>query len=294
MDFDNFFSDIKTQVGSYYDNLVVLFPKLVLGLSILILFYFLARIFRTYSNKRLQVKMDDPLLAKFISNIIGTATIILSLLIFLQVIGLGEVSIGLLSTAGVGAFILGFAFKDIGENFLAGIVLAFKRPFRIGDTVELGGFIGKVVTLNLRDIQIKTPDGKDIFIPNATVVKNAVVNYTIDGFLRMDFTIGLDYETNMEEAVGIIYDVVSNHPEVLNGDKKPQVVYGELSSSTLNVNVQYWINTFESKVPGLVLKRNLIDKVLDALNKHGYYLPSDIIEVKAYKDKDLPIKSMPG
>ncbi|MEZ4982118.1 MAG: hypothetical protein R2769_11150 [Saprospiraceae bacterium] len=119
MDFENFFSDIKIQVGTYYDNLVVLFPKLVLGLTILILFFLLSRILKSYSNKRLQVRMDDPLLAKFISNIIGTATIILAILIFLQVIGLGEVSIGLLSTAGVGAFILGFAFKDIGENFLA-------------------------------------------------------------------------------------------------------------------------------------------------------------------------------
>ncbi|MCB0662312.1 MAG: mechanosensitive ion channel family protein [Saprospiraceae bacterium] len=287
----HFFEDIKVQVLSYYDNLVVLFPKLVVGVVLFLLIYLFSRWIRTYSLRRLKLRMDDPLLARFVSNLVGTVFVIIAFLVLLQAVGLGEIAIGLLSTAGLGAFILGFAFKDIGENFLSGIVLAFKRPFRVGDTVELNGHAGKVITLNLRDVQIKTFDGKDIFIPNANVIKNAVINYTIDGFLRQEFTIGLDYESNMEEAVKIIQETVSKNQEVLSGERSPSVVYGDLAASTLNVKVQYWINTFEANVPGLILKRNLIDQVLDALNKNGFYLPSDIIEVKSYKDKELPFKS---
>ncbi|HAZ24509.1 MAG TPA: mechanosensitive ion channel protein MscS, partial [Algoriphagus sp.] len=99
---------------------------------------------------------------------------------------------GLLAGAGITAFVIGFALKDIGENFLAGILLAFKRPFKVGDTVDINGIRGVVLNLNLRDTQIKTPDGKDVFIPNATIIKNPLVNFTIDGFLRYDFIVGLD------------------------------------------------------------------------------------------------------
>ena len=280
--------DLWENIQGYYDQLVAILPKLAVALGVVIGLLFVAQFLKNFSNKRLSRRMDDPLLARFIARLIGTSVVIVALLLALQIIGLGEIAVGVLSTAGVGAFVLGFAFKDIGENFLAGVVLAFNRPFRVGDTVELNGFKGKVITLNLRDTQIKTFDGKDIFIPNANVVKNAVVNYTIDGFLRQEFNIGLDYDSDMERAVNIVQDLLDKHPDVLHGDKAPQVVYGDLASSTLNLTIQYWIDTFETKVPAPKLRMQLINQVLDALNTGGFYLPSDIIEVKPYKDKAWP------
>ncbi len=183
---NNLLQDTLENLRSYYDDMVALLPKLALALLVLIALLFIANFIQNFSKDRLSRRMDDPLLARFIARLVGTSVIVLALLMALRIVGLGGVAVGLLSTAGVGAFVVGFAFKDIGENFLAGILLAFNRPFRVGDTVELNGHKGTVVTLNLRDTQIKTFDGKDIFIPNANVVKNAVVNYTIDGFLRED------------------------------------------------------------------------------------------------------------
>ena len=288
MNMNTLLQDLWENIQGYYDQLVAILPKLAVALGVVIGLLFVAQFLKNFSNKRLSRRMDDPLLARFIARLIGTSVVIVALLLALQIIGLGEIAVGVLSTAGVGAFVLGFAFKDIGENFLAGVVLAFNRPFRVGDTVELNGFKGKVITLNLRDTQIKTFDGKDIFIPNANVVKNAVVNYTIDGFLRQEFNIGLDYDSDMERAVNIVQDLLDKHPDVLHGDKAPQVVYGDLASSTLNLTIQYWIDTFETKVPAPKLRMQLINQVLDALNTGGFYLPSDIIEVKPYKDKAWP------
>ena len=91
----------------------------------------------------------------------------------------------MLAGAGISAFIIGFALKDIGENFLAGIILAFKRPFRVGDIVDINGLKGKVLTLNLRDTQIKTGDGKDVFIPNAVIIKNPLSILPSMGFCAM-------------------------------------------------------------------------------------------------------------
>lgn len=291
---ENLLDDIWANIQNYYDEFVSLLPKMGLAIVVFVVLLLLANWARSFSRRRLTARMDDPLLARFIARMIGTVFIITGLLLALNVIGLGGVALGLLSTAGVGAFVIGFAFKDIGENFLAGIVLAFNRPFRVGDVVELDGQKGKVVTLNLRDTQIKTFDGKDIFLPNGNVVKNAVINYTIDGYLRHEFTLGLDYDSDMEQAVAIIQRVMDQHPDVLHEDgKKPDVIYSDLTPSTLNLTAQYWVDTFDSKVSALKLKMQLIDQSLDALTAAGFYLPGDIIEVKNYKDTKLPVEQ-PG
>ncbi len=284
--------DLLKNIQAYYHSFVALLPKLGLAILVFTMLLLVARFIRSFSQNRLNSKMDDGLLARFIANFIGMVVVIFALLLALRIVGLGGIAVGLLSTAGVGAFVLGFAFKDIGENFLAGIVLAFNRPFRIGDTVELNGHSGKVIALNLRDTQIKTLDGKDIFIPNSNVVKNAVVNYTIDGYIREEFTIGLDYDSDMEKVVSIMQKVLDDHEHLIHeAGRMPDVVYGELAASTLNVKSRYWIDTFNTKVPALKLKMNLINQTLDALNAEGFYLPSDIVEVKAYRDLQLPVST---
>jgi small-conductance mechanosensitive channel len=104
--------------------------------------------------------MDDPLLANFLSVIFRLLVILVGFLVVFRFVGLTGVVSGLLSGAGISAFIIGFALKDIGENFLAGILLAFKRPFRVGDLVDIGGIRGTVLTLNLCDTQFKLPTGR--------------------------------------------------------------------------------------------------------------------------------------
>lgn len=283
--------DLAKNIQTYYHSFVALLPKLGLAIIVFTVLLLAARFIRNFSQNRLNSKMDDGLLARFIANFIGMVIILFALLLALRIVGLGGIAVGLLSTAGVGAFVLGFAFKDIGENFLAGIVLAFNRPFRIGDTVELNGQTGKVVALNLRDTQIKTSDGKDIFIPNSNVVKNAVVNYTTDGYLREEFTFVLDYSPDLEKVVGIMQKVLDESEAVIHDEgRMPDVNYGEMGASTLNVKSKYWIDTFRTNLPPAKLKMQLINQTLEALNAAGFYLPSDILKVKTPDDIDNPQK----
>jgi len=132
-----------------------------ISVGILFAFYFLANLLQKSLKRKLLIRMDDPLLANFLSVIFRLLIILFGFMVVFRHVGL----------TGVSAFIIGFALKDIGEIFLAGILLAFKRPFRIEDLVDIGGIRGTVLTLILRDTQLKTPDGKDVFIPNATSLK---------------------------------------------------------------------------------------------------------------------------
>jgi small-conductance mechanosensitive channel len=242
-----FFQNIREEIYQYYDSLVALTPKLLIALVVLLLVWFIARQISKFSDSRLKTRMKDPLLAEFLAAMIKFLIILTGLLFALKIVGLGWITTGILAGAGLTAFIIGFALRDIGENFLAGIIMAFKRPFRIGDFVELGAIKGKVVALNLRDTQLKTLDGKDVFVPNAMIIKHPLINYTIDGFLRYDFVVGLPGGSDFNKATRIIEDAVNTVDGVIRRRRKTTANISGISPGRLDVTVSFWIDTFRVK-----------------------------------------------
>lgn len=284
-------NDLWLNLQTYYTSLVAILPKVLMASVVFAFFFFLANRTRNFVNTRLSKRMDDPLLAAFLSRVAKITMLLIASMMVLQILGLAGVAAGIVTGASVSAIVIGFAFKDIGENFLAGIMLAFNRPFQVGDIVELDGEKGTVVALNLRNSRIKTFDGKDIFIPNASVIKNPVVNYTMDGFLRYDFTVGLDYGSDVSDASKVILNTIQNVPGVLMEGKKPSVFVSNLGTSSLEITVHYWLDTFDSTVSSLKVKTDAIDKVLTNLAKAGFYLPGDVIEMKNFRGEDLKTKT---
>lgn len=258
-----------------------------IALAILFGFYFLANFLERLLKKRLVRKMDDPLLANFLSVFFRLIILLIGLMVIFRVVGLTGVVSGLLAGAGISAFVIGFALKDIGENFLAGILLAFKRPFRLGDVVDIDNLRGTVISLNLRDTQIKTADGKDVFIPNAHIIKNALVNFTIDGFLRYDFIIGLDYGSDYQRAIDVIQVVLPTIDGVLKNRKKANVWVTDLGESTLNLQVTFWVDTLDDALGDLDIRTQVIIHTLQALDREGFNLPSRIVELKNHDGQAL-------
>lgn len=283
-----FLEDLQLQLQSYYDYFVAILPKLALAVIILFIALFIARRFSKFTRVQLNERMDDPLLAQFFARLIRWIVLLAGGLIILKILALEAAAASLLAGAGITAFIIGFAFKDIGENFLAGILMAFKRPFRIGDTVETGSITGTIRGLTLRDTHIKTFDGKDVYVPNGQILKNPIINYTIDGFIRMDFDIGLDYGADLDKATRIIYDTLENVKGILWEEKAPNVTISSLGTSTINMTIYFWIDTFDKTVSGLAVKTNAIREVVQALSQGGISLPSDIMELKTYNDRPIP------
>ncbi len=288
---NKFIEDLWIQLQSYYDGLIGLLPKMVLAIFVFTILFFVANRSRTIVKNRLTKRMDDPLLAQFLARMVKVSIVILSLMLVFEIIGLGDIAAGLITGASVSAIVIGFAFKDIGENFLAGIILAFNRPFRVGDVVDLDGINGKVVALDMRTTHIKSFDGKDIYIPNASVIKNSVINYTIDGFIRNEFVVGLDYGADVDKAIEIIRTELQSVSGVLQEEKTPTIYVSNLKPSTLDVTVQYWLDTFDSKYSSLNIRTNAVNKVLQALDRAGYYLPGDIVELKNYNNKEITTDS---
>lgn len=287
---NQFFEDLWEQMLGYYNDILDVFPKLLLAILTFLIILFLANRSQKYLNKRLLNRLDDALLAQFIARFVKILLVIVAIMIGLKIVGLTDIAAGLITGASVSALVVGFAFKDIGENLLAGIMLAFNRPFHVGDVVELDQFTGKVMSLNLRNTQIKTFDGKDIYIPNSTLVKSPVTNYTIDGFLRFDFLIKLDYAANTNRAIEITVDTLNNIPGILKGDKAPAAYLTETDSKHFHMVAYYWLNITDPNVSGLQVKSDALHNVVKNLNESGFNLPAEhIIELKNYQDQVLKV-----
>lgn len=283
--------ELTTLCYTYLESFILVLPKLLMAAIAFTILYLLANRTKRIVNSKLTQQMDDPLLARFLSRIVKIIIVLFALMVVMKILGLTDIAAGLLTGASVSAIVIGFAFKDIGENFLAGIILAFNRPFRVGDVVELNGDTGSVVALDMRTTQIKTFDGKDIYIPNADVMKNPVINFTIDGFIRHEFSIGLDYGTDVDQAIAIVKAAIHQTEGILLDKKQPNVFIGGMSPSTLDLSVQYWLDTFNPKISGSIIKTNAIKNCLTALTDAGIYLPGDILELKNYEQSVLSIKT---
>lgn len=275
----NFWEDLRTFSYSYYEWLLGFLPRFIIGLVFIALMWLLAGRAKRALNSRLNKTMDDPLLANFLAQILKVVLVILGLLMGLGIMGLGGAAGGLLAGAGVSAFIIGFAFKDIGENFLAGIIMAFDRPFRIGDVVELAGHTGKIIGLTLRDTHMKTFDGKDVYVPNGMIVRNPIVNLTIDGFLRNEFNLRLGMSASVDEAVQITHDTLLSISGILS-ERAPNIFLSDFTAGGMTLMVQYWFNTDDPNVSSLAIKTQAISQVIKALTEAGFSLPTNRMEVQ--------------
>ncbi len=289
-DASNSTADLITVLNYYWEKFLFLLPNILITIVIFIVAVWLAGKIKNLLEGRLTSKSHDAITGRYIAMVARWVVIFAGLLLGLQALGLSGVAGGLLASAGLSAFVIGFAFKDIAENFLAGLILAFNRPFEINETIEVEDTIGKVMDLQLRTTHIRTFDSRDVYIPNAKVLSSKVTNLTQNGRIRMDFIVGIDYNDNAQDAIDLIERTALGVEGVLREDP-PYATVDELGASTLNIKVFFWAETQDYKKGVVLLKGSIMQAVTKALLENGFGLPANIQEIKLYDyQKDLPIR----
>lgn len=234
--------------------------RVIIAIIVFIIFWLFSLLIKKLFVQKLSYRFEEKIPVYFYSNLFRIIVVIVGALFALKIIGLAGIATSILAGAGISAFIIGFALKDIGENFLSGILLASNRPFRIGDNIECVNIKGKVVGLNLKHTEVKTADGKDVFIPNSILIKNPLYNYTRDGKLRHDinFTININSDLN---------SIVTKYKEILD-DKADQLqyfnhaVYIQSQNDTgIEILIQFWVHT-PSNINVLYIKTELLKSLL--------------------------------
>lgn len=198
-----------------WHNLLRILPRIFMALVILSLSILVGRAIGRGLVRFLERGNFSRTHQKFFQTAIQWVLALIGIIISLNLIGLRGIASSLLAGGGVTAVVLGFAFREIGENFLAGFVLAFSRPFEVGDLIQSEELLGEVRGIELRHTHIRTADGRDIFIPSSQIVNKPFVNYTKDGLRRPSFTVGIDYADDSDRARQILLKVVQSTEGVL-------------------------------------------------------------------------------
>lgn len=267
------FTDLQRVLNTYWQQFLYISPKLLIALVVLILAIFVANRLSSILGGKLRAKSHDPLMADFLTRFSRWALILAGLVLAMEVVGLYAIVGGLVAGAGLSAFIVGFALKDIAENFLAGVVLAFNRPFRIHDTVQIRDLVGKVEDLSLRVTLIKTFDGKHIFLPNALVLREPLINFTRDGYIRQDFLVTLDLGQtgDSEHASALLLNYLRTNAQVeAREPHTPYVILEKASANAADLRAYFWTFSEDYRRGTLELKSELMRGVKARLADQGY------------------------
>lgn len=273
-------------LNDYWHGFIKLIPGLLVSIIILSLFLFLGNKISRFIKKKLIHKTNDLLFSNFIGRITKYIFLLFGFVISMEILGLASLASGVVAGAGISAVILGFAFKNIGENFLSGFLLAFNRPFNVGDLIESNGFTGTIISMDFRSTNIKTENGQDVFIPNSLIINNPLKNITKEGLRRFEFTIQVDYTSDVESAKKHILYAVSCVKEVLK-EPIPIVVVDQLTTS-VSIKAYYWINALNAERAILEVKGDVIEKSKEELYKGGIAI-SELTQIKITNDL-IPIK----
>lgn len=264
-------------------------PFLLFGLLILLLSAGAGVVVSRGVRALLRHKVRAPLLRNVIARGIGVLVFLFGVYIILRVSGLTQLALTVVGGTGLIGLAVGIAFRDITENFLASIFLSMQRPFETGDLVEITGVTGYVQQLNVRTTILMTLDGNLVQIPNASVYKNNLRNFTTNANRREDFVVGIGYDDLINEAQEIARQVLADHPAVMK-DPEPSVLADSLGTSTVNLRVYFWLNGREHS--WLKVRSSVIRLVKLAFQKHGISMPDEAREVVF--PKGIPITMVRG
>ena len=287
-------NQVLERLHAYYYAFLKSLPRIGLAILIIVIGIIIANWLTGFLKRRIRHRSHDPLMSNFLSKAIKIVLFICIFLLGLHAAGLSSIAGAILATAGASAVVLGFAFKDIAENFLAGIILAFNRPFHVDDTVQIENIFGKVKTMEFRYTKIATFDGRNVYIPNSDILTKPVFNYTEDGFYRSDFVVGIAYENDIEKAKELILSCLQSDEDVVKDEQHVNfVAEDELAASTVNLKVYFWVTTDDFRRGTLQTKGRLIQKVKSKLEGAGFNLPANITELKLYEaSKSFPVHSI--
>ncbi len=261
-------------------------PLYGVALLIMILAWWLGNLVR----RRLPLKRmnDAPLSQGFVREALRWVVVLLGAFLALETVGVTSLVTAMMGGAGILGVGLGFAFQDIIENYLAGILLGTRQPFRKNDLVRIGEYEGKVVRLSSRETVLMTLSGNHLTIPNATVFKGVLYNFTKNPLRRFEFLMGVATDQSMAKVMEIGIETLNGIPGVV-ATPPPNALIHEVGSYTLDVRFTGWFD--QTTHDFYAVRSEAIRRVNRSLMNAGIDLPEPI--VRATKPPERSPTSQP-
>ncbi len=251
-------------------------PFVVFGFLVFLVTLALAGVARFVARHSLRSRMPNRLLRNVVANLIAIPVLIFGIYVILRVSGLTQLALTVLGGTGVAGLIVGIAFRDIAENFLASILISAQNPFRMDDFIEVAGHEGFVQQVTTRGTTLLTRDGNHVLIPNAVIYKETIINYTANPNRRIEFDVEIGYADSVTRAQEIVIAAIEEHPGVI-AEPRPRVLLWSLGANNLVLRVYFWVNSREKDWQ--TVRSSLMRVVKRALQDHRISLPDGLQKV---------------
>ena len=269
---------LVAKLEAWFEGLVALLPNLVVAVLIVVAAAFLARLARRVVTALLHRVTEHAPQAQNVIALLGTlayvAVLAVGTFMALRVIGLDGVVTTLLAGAGIVGLALGFAFQDIAANFIAGILMAIRNPFVVGQIIDSNGYMGVVREISLRSTVIDTFQGQKVIVPNSKVFGDPIVNYSARQVRRVDVACGVGYGDDLQHAEDVAVRAVQGLG-VVQQDRPVQLYYTEFGDSSINFTLRFWV-AFGAQTDFLEAQSQAIKAVKAAFDAEGVTIPFPI------------------
>jgi small-conductance mechanosensitive channel len=247
-------------------------PNIVLAILIFIGFYFVGKrtnsIVRAMTDKRQKARNVGIIMGKLAQSGVITAGILVVLTIVFPSFRPGD----LIQLLGIGSVAIGFAFHDIFQNFIAGILLLLTGPFRVGDEISVDQYEGTVEDIQTRATSLRTHDGRRIVIPNSDLFTNSVTVYTAFRTRQIQYDITIDFNEDITKVKHALFAAINSVQGVMQ-EPKAEVLVSGLNDSGFVLHISCWTqNRYQAQI--LHLQDSILTTIKDALVTQDIHLPT--------------------
>lgn len=266
-DFDKFLNNYLIPWGT----------NVVFAIAIFVIGSLVAKWIVSLFGKALGRSKLDEMLVGFLKNILRWVLLLVVIIAAIDRLVDTTPFIAILGAAGLA---VGLALKDSLQNFSSGVLLILFRPFSTGDFIEAGGTTGIVEEIRIFSTLMRTPDNREVTVPNGDIYSGSIINYSARDTRRIDLVIGIGYDDDIREAKRIIEGIISSDDRVLE-DPEPFIAVGELGASSVDLLVRPWVASSDY----FGAKCDLTERIKLALDEAGISIPYPQMDVHFEKSE---------
>jgi small conductance mechanosensitive channel len=249
---------------------IKMLPQLTIAIVLLVVTWALAKVSRRLVRKLLHRTDVQGTLVNLAETLLGVVMWVLGLLIAMSVVLPSVTPANILAVLGLGSVAIGFAFKDIFENFLAGVLIMLRKPMRIGDIIECEGIGGRVENISLRDTHLRHLSNELVVVPNSFLFKNPVKILTDAAKRRYQISVGIGYDVDLDAAAQLIAKAAGG-AEGVDGDKGIDVFASDFADSSMTLLVRWWAGSTQLEMHRT--RDAVVRAVKRALDEAGMEIP---------------------
>ena len=277
------------KIDTWLDGFVRLLPNLAVAIVLVIVAYILAKFVAAFIRKQAQ-KRERRDLGQMLGGIVKWSIILMAVLFGLTLIAPSLKPGDLIAGLGVSSVAIGFAFKDILQNWLAGLLILLRQPFEVGDQIEASGYEGTVERIETRSTIIKTYDGQRAVIPNSEIYTDAVLVKTAHQVRRSQYDIGIGYGDDMRGAMSILQEMLEGIDDI-ETDPAPEVLVWDMAASWVTLRMRWWTDSHRADV--VHVRSKVMMGVKDVLDEAGVDMPYETV-VNLFHDQTEEFDGIPS